>query len=110
MEITTRLRTAGATEVNAVLINDAGEVYPVFLKSLHNTIIFPELINSGYTLTSLPYGFTKDGLKFEQLPVQDYNCTEEETELMYNSIGVPVSDDELKKHITVDASGVAEPP
>lgn len=110
MEITTRLRTAGATEVNAVLINDSGEVYPVFLKSLHNTIIFPELINSGYTLTSLPYGFTKDGLKFEQLPVQDYNCTEEETELMYNSIGVPVSDDELKKHLIVDASGVAEPP
>lgn len=110
MEITARLKTAGATEVNAVLINDAGEVYPVFLKSLHNTIIFPELINSGYVLTSLPYGFAKDGLKFEQLPVQNYNCTEEETELMYNSIGVPVSDDELKKHLTVDTSGVAEPP
>ena len=101
MEIKARLKTIGSNEVNAVLLNDSGEEYPVFLKSLHNTIIFPALIESGYKLTGLPYGFIKDGVELNQLPIQSYECTEQEVEMMYNSIGVPVSQEELKKHIDI---------
>lgn len=110
MKIISRLKTDGAKEVNAVLLDDSGEQYPVFLKSLHNTLIFPELIKSGYQLTSLPYGFILDGMRFDQLPINEYTCTPEELELMYNSIGAPVTDDELKKNLVADVSGVAEPP
>ena len=38
MEIKKRLRVQGSNEVNAVLLSDEGEEYPVFLESLHNTI------------------------------------------------------------------------
>lgn len=111
MEIKARLKTIGSNEVNAVLLNDSGEEYPVFLKSLHNTIIFPALIESGYKLTGLPYGFIKDGVELNQLPIQSYECTEQEVEMMYNSIGVPVSQEELKKHIDItEVKGMAEPP
>ena len=48
-----RLIVDGGAEPTAVLINDEGEEYPVFLESLHNTVILPELMKSGYTLTSL---------------------------------------------------------
>ena len=66
MEIKKRLRVNGNPEINAVLLNDEGEEYPVFLESLHNTIIFPELMKSGYSLISLPYGFVKNGVAFDQ--------------------------------------------
>ena len=72
MEIKKRLRINGAVDVNAVLINDEGEEYPVFLESLHNTVMFPALLDSGYVFTALPYGFVKDGVSMEQLPVEDY--------------------------------------
>ena len=64
MEIKKRLIMPGSAEVNAVLLNDEGEEYPVFLESLHNTIIFPLLLESGYKLTSLPYGFVKNGVTY----------------------------------------------
>lgn len=101
MEIKKRLILTGSSVVNAVLLYDEGEEYPVFLESLHNTIIFPTLIESGYKLTELPYGFIKNGVTFDQLPVENYSCTDVQTELMYNSIGVKLPYDELKKHIDV---------
>ena len=103
MEIKSRLRVLNANEVNAVMLQDGNEIYPVFLKSLTNTIIFPELINSGYKLDSLPYGFVKDGTRLSDLPVENYQLSEAEEEAMYNSIGVPVDNDELKKHIDTEA-------
>lgn len=111
MEIKSRLRVLNANEVNAVMLQDGNEIYPVFLKSLTNTIIFPELINSGYKLDSLPYGFVKDGTRLSDLPVENYQLSEAEEEAMYNSIGVPVDNDELKKHIDTEApTGINEPP
>ena len=111
MEIKKRLITAGAQEVNAVMLVDEGEEYPVFLDSLHNTIIFPTLMESGYTLESLPYGFVKNGVKFTQLPVENYTLDAVQEEMMYNSIGVKLPYDELKKHIQItESSGMALPP
>lgn len=106
-----RLIVDGGAEPTAVLINDEGEEYPVFLESLHNTVILPELMKSGYTLTSLPYGFVKDGVSFDKLPVETYTPTDVETELMYNSIGVKMNYDDIKAYISVsDAVGLPTPP
>lgn len=111
MEIKERLITGNAQEVNAVLLYDEGEEYPVFLESLHNTIIFPTLIESGYVLESLPYGFVKNGVSFTDLPVSKYPLDAATEELMYNSIGVKLPMDDIKKHIEVKvAKGLPLPP
>lgn len=111
MEIRKRLMTNGAKEVNAVLIHDEGEEYPVFLESLHNTIIFPTLIESKYTLESLPYGFVKNGVSMDDLPVEACNLDPVQEELMYNSIGVKLPYEEIKKHLVASTStGLPTPP
>lgn len=111
MEIRKRLMTNGAKEVNAVLIHDEGEEYPVFLESLHNTIIFPTLIESKYVLESLPYGFVKNGVSMNDLPVEACNLDPVQEELMYNSIGVKLSYEEIKKHLVASTStGLPTPP
>ena len=99
MEIKALLRSPQATEATAVLLNDGGEEYPVFLKSLCNTVIFPALMESGYSLVSLPYGFVKDGVNVADMPVQVYQFTPEEEELMYASIGAQLPIEELRKHM-----------
>lgn len=110
MEIKKRLVTTDSNEVNAVMINDEGEEYPVFLESLHNTIIFPALIQSGYVLDSLPYGFVRHGVRFDDLPVERYHPTAEEEELMYNSIGAKTPYDEIKEYVSAEAAtGLATP-
>lgn len=112
MLITKQLKVNGSSQVNAVLINDEGEEYPVFLDSLHNTLIFPELMGSGYTLKSLPYGFVKDGVAVEDLPVEVYSVNDQVLERMYNTIGASVGMDELKKHVDTSAAdaGLPTPP
>lgn len=111
MEIKKRLTINGKSEISAVLLNDEGEEYPVFLESLHNTVIFPTLLKSGYGLTGLPYGFVKNGVTFDSLPVENYNCTKEEEERMHYSIGRMLPIDELKSHILVEeATGLPTPP
>lgn len=112
MLITKQLKINDSTKVNAVLLNDEGEEYPVFLDSLHNTIFFPELIKAGYKLKSLPYGFSLDGKLISDLPIETLAVNEQTLERMYNSIGANVGADELKKHmdITQEDSGVPTPP
>lgn len=111
LTIEKRLQLRGAADVNAVMLNDTGERYPVLLESLHNTVLFPELMNSGYKLEGLPYKFIKDGVRFEQLPIEPYNQTPEEEERMYNSIGVKLSQEELQKHVTFsEIQGIETPP
>ena len=106
-----RLIIDNQEEPTAVLINDEGEEYPVFLESLHNTVLFPLLLESGYTLRSLPYGFHKDGVSFEDLPVEEYKPTSIELETMYNSIGAKLPYDEIKAHLDVkEAVGLQTPP
>lgn len=111
MEITQRLYTSmNNQEVTAVLLNDEGEEYPVFLESLHNTILFPVLLESGYKLESLPYGFVKDGVRFSQIPKKFYNLTPEVEERMYNSLGVKMPVEELKKHLSQEEVPTLETP
>lgn len=99
-----------ARNVNAVLIEDTGEEYPVFLEALLNTVYFPMLLESGYTLTSLPYGFTKDGVTLDQLPMEDYNPSPVEMDEMFASIGVKLPYDEIKKHLNIEeAVGLSTP-
>lgn len=110
MEIVKRLITQDSSEVNAVLLRDEGEEYPVFLDSLHNTIIFPTLLESGYQLTKLPYGFVKNGIPFDSLPVENITVTDIQQEMMFNSIGVRLPLDEIKSKLTVTAStGIVMP-
>ena len=87
MEILKLLKVEGATEPNAAMLNDEGEEYPIFLQSLHNTILFDEILKSGYKLAGLPYDFVKDGRSIMELPVEDYTPSPEEAQLMYDSIG-----------------------
>lgn len=99
-----RLIVDDSNNPTAVLINDEGEEYPVFLDSLHNTVLFPMLMESGYKLRSLPYGFTKDGQAFGDLPVEKYTPTDVELEQMYNAIGVKLPFDEIKSHVEIDVT------
>lgn len=110
MKIVKRLRINGAAEVNAVLLNDEGEEYPVFLDSLHNTIIFPTLLSSGYVLAALPYGFVKDGVSLDSLPEENYTVDNIQLEMMYNSIGIKMSYEDLKANIKEEvATGLPLP-
>lgn len=111
MQIVKRLIMSGSKEVNAVLINDEGEEYPIFLESLHNTIVFPALLESGYKLAALPYDFVKDGVSFNDLPVEKYSCDDVTLEMMYNSIGVKMAYDEIRKNIDETVvKGLPTPP
>lgn len=112
MEIVKLLRIPGQdTKPTAVLINDQGEEYPVFLETLTNTVYFPLLIESGYQFIGFPYQFKKDGVPLNELPVEDYVPTDTELEGMYNSIGAPMSHDELKASISEEEIvGIATPP
>lgn len=110
MEIKKRLRVQGSNEVNAVLLSDEGEEYPVFLESLHNTIIFPTLLESGYSIVSMPYGFSKNGVTLDDLPVEDMTVTGQALEYMYNTIGTKLSYDEISSHIDAkEAAGLPTP-
>lgn len=103
MQIISRLKvlTDGKYQ-DAVLLREDCEEYPVFLESLINTAIFPALIESGYSLTSLPYGFYKDGTSLDDLPESIISPTEDQLEDMYNMIGMPVPTDELKQYLSTD--------
>lgn len=89
MEVIKLLKVNGATEPNAAMLNDSGEEYPVFLKSLHNTILFEDILNSGYKLAGMPYDFVKDGKSIMELPVEVYEPTQEQMQQMYDFIGQP---------------------
>lgn len=112
MDIVKQLRIPGQdTKPSAVLINDQGEEYPVFLESLTNTVYFEELLKSGYVFIGFPYQFKRDGQLLSDLPVADYNPTDVELEAMYNSIGAPMSYDELKASISQEeVVGIPIPP
>lgn len=103
MDIVKRLKIGGNEEVTAALIKDGDLEYPVFLESLLNSVICDELLNSGWQLCGLPYDFRKDGIKFSDLPVEDFNPTTSEQQDMWDSIGEKLSQDELKSRMTAAA-------
>lgn len=84
-----KIKTLGTTpiEPNGALIADVNIEYPVLLDSLINTVIFPQLRESGYKLIALPYTFEKDGVSTKSLPVEEYAPTKEEEENLYAMIG-----------------------
>lgn len=112
MEIKKLYRLSGEKEPTAVLLNDEGEEYPVFLESLHNTIMFPELLKSGYKLAGLPYDFVKDGHSIMDLPVEDFDDSDQVVlQQMYDSLGTKMEISEIAKHIdSTIARGIPTPP
>lgn len=109
MDIVKRLRISG-NETNAVLIKDGDMEYPVFMESLLNTVIMPELLNSGWQYCGMPYDFRKDGLKLSDMPVEDFNPSVEEQQEMWDLIGDKLSAEELKANITEAAVNYLETP
>lgn len=112
MEIVKLLKVGNeSTDANAVLINDQGEEYPVFLESLTNTVYLPLLLESGYKLVGLPYQFKKDGASIFDLPVEEYVPTDAELEGMHYSLGAPTPFEELKKHMSEEeVTSIPMPP
>lgn len=110
MKITKLLYVDGSKEINAALIKDVDEEYPVFLESLHNGVYFNELLNSGYVLTGLPYNFVLNGVSIYQLPTESFEPTDQQREDMYNYIGAPLSYDELRSHIDESVAVTRETP
>ena len=110
MDIIKRLRMTGNEDVTAALIKDGDLEYPVFLESLLNTVICDELINSGWQLCGLPYDFRKGGIKFKDLPVEDFNPTTAEEQDMWDSIGDKLSSEELKERMSEAAIEYLEMP
>lgn len=99
MELIKLLKVDGSAEPNAVIWHEGEEEYPVFLNSLINKIFFTEMINSGYKLGRLPYDFYKDGMSIMKLPCEVYQPTDAEMQNMYDMLGTPMSDDELRQYI-----------
>ena len=97
-----RIKTMGVTptEPNGCLLSDVGTEYPVLLDSLTNTIIFPQLQESGYKLIALPHVFEKDGVATNTLPVEDYTPTPDEEQAMYNMVGTPFNNGNLSAFVT----------
>jgi hypothetical protein len=95
---------------SAVLLQDGTEEYPVFLSSLHNTVLLDQLLSEGWQLCGLPYDLRKDGVKLSALPIEEFHPTVEEEQDMYDSVGTPLSMDDLKSKITVAAIEYLEMP
>lgn len=113
MEFKKLYRMSGETQPTVVLLNDEGEEYPVFLESLHNTILFPEVLKSGYKLAGLPYDFVKDGMSLSELPVENFPNEGDQAVMqqMYDMLGTKLPIAEISKHIDATvARGIPMPP
>lgn len=112
MEFKKLYRLPGENQPTVVLMNDEGEEYPVFLESLHNTILFPEVLRNGYKLAGLPYDFVKDGRSLMELPVEDfpYPVDGPVMQQMYDALGTKLPMAELSKNIDATiAKGIPMP-
>lgn len=108
MDILKQLRISGREDVTSVLIKDGDMEYPVFLDSLLNTVMFDELLNSGWEFCGFPYNFQKNGIKLSQLEIIDYNPTATEQQDMWDLIGEKLPMEELKKHISIKSLNAVE--
>lgn len=96
-----RLLTKGGEPFAAEIV-DADETYKVFLESLENDVMLPELIKSGWKLTSLPFTLKKDGVALENLPKMEYSPSTEEELEMYDMIGTKMSIDAKRAYLSED--------
>ncbi len=112
MEVKERLRLVGdgCDGQAALMVVDEGVEYPLFFESLHNTVYFPLLIESGYTLTEYPYNFVKNGVSIKDLPIRDFAPSEQDLQNMYDSIGVKVPIEEIKSKIETPLHVLETPP
>lgn len=109
MEIKEQLRTGKLT--NAVMIEDNGITYPVFMETLHCPTIFDSLIESGYKYAAYPFSFKKDGIFITSLPVRDFNPSADEQQEMYDMASARrYNKDELAKRIDREAIQYVEMP
>lgn len=96
-----RILTRGGQDF-AVEMADCGETYNVLLEALGNSVIFPELMKSGWELAALPLELIKDGIALKDLPRMEYSPSLEEEMDMIDRIGteVPIQDRKrfLSKH------------
>ena len=115
MEIVKQLRiSVGGTlpnEANGVLIDDSGFTYPVLKEALVNTVIFPQLISSGYKLIGYPYSFEKSGTFSDKLPIEDYTPKDaKEEEHIYTSVGAKYNNGDLSKYYSVPTTSTLDRP
>ena len=98
-----RLLTRGGQPF-AAEIADGTETYNVFLESLGNSVILPELIKSGWSLTSLtiPPSLSKNGITLEQLPQMEYTPSVDEEMEMYKCMGTPMPIEERRPLLSND--------
>lgn len=97
------LKVNGNAEVNAVLIEDGGEEYPIFLESLHNNVYLPMLLESGYILIGMGFEFKKDGVSTNTLPTESIVLSDAALGRMYDSLGRKLPYDEIKSYINEEA-------
>lgn len=101
MEIKSKLKLVGADVVDsqALMVNDDGEEYPIFLEALHNEFFFHLMIESGYELREYPYGFVKNGVSIMDIAEEEFVPDTATLQSMYDAIGVKLPYDEIIKHI-----------
>jgi len=107
-----KIKTMGVTpeEPNGVLIKDMDAQYHVLNDTLLNTVMFPQLLESGYKLVALPCTFEKDGLSTKRLPVEEYSPSPEEEEKLYSMIGAKFNNGDFSSYITAPTSSMMEMP
>lgn len=96
---------------NGVLIRDGATEYPVLMEALTNTVIFPQLMESGYKLIALPYTFEFNGQSITELPVEEYNMpTQEDEANLYNMVGAKFNGGNLSEYLSKPTNAVVQTP
>lgn len=96
-----RMLTRGG-QVFAAEIIDGTEQYKVFVESLENSVILPELIKSGWELVSLPFTLKRNGMTLDKLPKMEYSPDREEEMEMYDLLGTQLTIDEKRAYLSED--------
>lgn len=99
MDITMLYTRAG--KVMAAQLTDGNESYPVLIDALGNDVILPQLIESGWHLTSLPLTLNKNGVDLMSLPKSEWTTDLESRygQDMYDMLGTPMPMEERRKLI-----------
>lgn len=96
-----RMLTRGG-QVFAAEIVDGQEQYKVFVESLENNVILPELIKSGWELVSLPFTLKRNGMTLDKLPRMEYSPDREEEMEMYDLLGTQLTVEEKRAYLSED--------
>ena len=102
MKLLETFKRADDGDIFAVSIEQGSSTYRIAIEACLDTIYLDDLLESGYSLVSLPYGFVKDGIDaISSLPCSVWVPTQDEEQELLDLRGKPYSREELMNKIDV---------